>query len=508
MNESLFQQYIAKFFPTLQKIIEKVNGKRNNKLTYLHKGENAMLTPVYSVDNKWESTSVNTTYVAADFVALDSPLSIKRRSSISSANGKLPKIGMSKHMQESDITAINIMEAQGKTAKEISAKLSNDPVACSVGIDERNEYNFLYALCNGYVGIEDKDNPNVLMRLKFNYLPENTFGATTKNVASIADIKNILARADSDGNTIIKICISKAQFNKLKATDEAKQLIASYNGQSYTSDTVLPVPTASRFNEAFADDNGGVEFMVIDRSITFEIDGKRKSVKPWNDDRMVFICNDVVGSLVYGTLAEQTHRVKNVDYQVVDTYKLISRYSTTNPLVETTSGQAVVAPIIEDVDQIYVYDISEAEEVDQDEEDKDATDTKVTLWGNTYSKSDVTSKLGIASNTSDVNIIKAVNQLSDEDESALKKALVMFPKVTPASLAFTNAADATGKEIAVSSTGTVTASSSQTWCTVSVSGKKVTVKVDANASTARTADVSVTQNGKTTIVVVSQDAAA
>ena len=84
MNESLFQQYIAKFFPTLQKIIEKVNGKRNNKLTYLHKGENAMLTPVYSVDNKWESTSVNTTYVAADFVALDSPLSIKRRSSISS----------------------------------------------------------------------------------------------------------------------------------------------------------------------------------------------------------------------------------------------------------------------------------------------------------------------------------------------------------------------------------------------------------------------------------------
>ena len=48
MNESLFAKYVAKFFPKLQRLIEKVNGKRNKKLTYLHKGENAMLRTEFS----------------------------------------------------------------------------------------------------------------------------------------------------------------------------------------------------------------------------------------------------------------------------------------------------------------------------------------------------------------------------------------------------------------------------------------------------------------------------
>ena len=71
MKESLFIEYIGKIFPKLQTIIERINGKRGNQLTYLHK---TMLRKEYSADQKWESASVNTTYVAADMVAMDSPL--------------------------------------------------------------------------------------------------------------------------------------------------------------------------------------------------------------------------------------------------------------------------------------------------------------------------------------------------------------------------------------------------------------------------------------------------
>jgi len=71
MKESLFIEYIRKIFPKLQTIIERINGKRGNQLTYLHK---TMLRKEYSADQKWESASVNTTYVAADMVAMDSPL--------------------------------------------------------------------------------------------------------------------------------------------------------------------------------------------------------------------------------------------------------------------------------------------------------------------------------------------------------------------------------------------------------------------------------------------------
>lgn len=75
---SIFQQYIEQFMPLLGLYIsEKVNGKSERERTYLFKQR---LTPVYSPDQKWEGTSANTRYVAADYVALDSPLPLKRRS--------------------------------------------------------------------------------------------------------------------------------------------------------------------------------------------------------------------------------------------------------------------------------------------------------------------------------------------------------------------------------------------------------------------------------------------
>ena len=67
MNESLFHAYIAKFFPRLQTLVEKVNGKRDGQLSYLHK-DTTILHREYSPDNKWESGSVDSRYVAADFV--------------------------------------------------------------------------------------------------------------------------------------------------------------------------------------------------------------------------------------------------------------------------------------------------------------------------------------------------------------------------------------------------------------------------------------------------------
>lgn len=385
MNESLFAKYVAKFFPKLQRLIEKVNGKRK-PLTYLHKGENAMLRQEYSVDGKWESASVNTTYMAADIVSQDSPLPLKSRGTVATANGKLPKIGMKKVLKESEITNLNVMIAQGSTPQEIAKKLSNDAVACSVGLDERNEFNFLYALSNGVVGIKDVDNPNTLLRLNFNYLPKNTITATTAGTISLTDIKAMISKADSDGNAITELCISKTAFDKLRQTREAKELVASYKGQTFTDSTKLPVPTSTVFNEAFADDNNGITFKVIDRSVVIEENGKKKSVKPFNANRVIGICNEIVGTLVYGKLAEQTNPVKWVNYSTVDTYKLISSYSLVDPLREVTSGQAICAPIIEDVDQIYIYDFTPSDDDDDDEGEKGENGEIQTLKATTKAK--------------------------------------------------------------------------------------------------------------------------
>lgn len=76
--------------------------------------------------------------------------------------------------------------------------------------------------------------------------------------------------------------------------------------------------------------------------------------------------------------------------------------------------------------------------------------------------------------------------------------------VTPTSLSFTNAVDSTGKTITATATGTVTAKSSASWCTVSVSSKTVTAKVTTNSGDERTAEITISADGKETIVPVVQ----
>lgn len=428
MVQSQFVEYIRKIFPRLQNVVDTVNGKRNgdNKRTYLHK---SMLRKVYSADQKWSNDAVNTTYVAADMVSMNSPLPIKSRDAIAHANGSLPKIGMKKIMFESDINTVNIMKAQGAEWTNIANKLTSDPIACSVGIDEQNEANFLTGLSNGIVAVEDENNTGTALRINFGYLPENCFGVETQNELTLDDIKRVLAYADNNGDTIITICIALSTYNKLRQTQGAKELVANYRGQTFDSNTKLPVPTASLFDEAFADDNNGVAFLKIDRSIISEKNGKRKPYKPWNQNKLIFLTTEEVGALVWGTLAEKTNPVEGVVYSTVDEYKLISRYRTTEPFTETTSGQALVLSVIENVDQIYSLDISEAQAVDTSAETSDSTDAKITIWGNTYKKPEFVKEFNkitgknLASTIADDKLIAAVNRLNDFDEAKLKSAV-------------------------------------------------------------------------------------
>ena len=168
--------------------------------------------------------------------------------------------------------------------------------------------------------------------------------------------------------------------------------------------------------------------MKIDRTVYFEKNGKRTPVKPFNADKLVFLSSTQVGSLVWGTLAEVTNPVNGVNYQTLDQYKLISEYSTTKPLIEHTTGEALVIPVIENVDMIYTIDKSNAYEVDEKAEATDTDDKYITINGKKYNKSDVAAQLtamgyNTGANVKDDTVMKMVNALSDEEEETFFAAL-------------------------------------------------------------------------------------
>jgi hypothetical protein len=221
--------------------------------------------------------------------------------------------------------------------------------------------------------------------------------------------------------------MAKSAYDKLRKTDSAKVLVANYNGQVYTSVNNLSSPTANRFNEAFTEETGAT-IRVIDRSVVKEKNGVRTSVKPWNANMVIGVCNAMIGALVYGRLAEQTNPVPGVQYTTIDTYKLIAKFSKTDPLLEATTGQAYSLPVIENADQVYQLDVTKVQEVDENAEAQDTTDQYITVWGNKYAKATFITEInklgaGLKANASDAQVIKAVNKLNDEETAKLKAAV-------------------------------------------------------------------------------------
>lgn len=435
MNESLFIQFVKSIWPKLALYIkEKVNNGK--ELTYLHK---TMLTKVYSADQKWEGTSANTTYVSADVVAMDSPLPPKKRDAIAQSNGVLPKIGMKKVLRETQINTINIMRArlqmadtpEAKKAEKsrILTKLTDDAVACSIGIDERNEANFLTALAEGVIIVEDEDNTGVGIRLDYGYLEENMFGVDFAGSISKESIERVIDAADAKGVSFSIIAIALSTYKKMRQEQWAKEMVASYKGMSFSDGAKLPVPIASDFDEAFADEFGGIRFLKIDRSVIVEKNGIRKSYKPFSANKLVFLVNENVGSLVWGTLAEATNPVAGVVYSTVDEYKLIAKYSKTDPLQEFTSGQAIIAPVIENVEQIFVLDANVVHNAEPAAiNDETPVADYVTVWGASYKKADLITAMKamgvtIAVNATDETVVKKIGALTEEEQTSLKAAV-------------------------------------------------------------------------------------
>lgn len=517
MIRSIFAEYVDRVYPSFSRVNEKINGKQK-EITYLHK---TMLRRVHSLDKKWESASFNNVYVAADMVAMDSPLPIKSRPAVSSANGKLPKVGMLKQMKETEINELDALVQRNANFAEIAKRIMDDALACTKGIDLKNEYNFLYALSHGYVLVEDADNTGVGIRVNYNYPERNTFGVVKKDHVSHEDIDRVLAAADNASVTIDHIAISKTLFDKMRKEQWAREMVANYRGITIVQNSNLPVPTASQFEEAFKDEFGDITFNVIDTSIPIEKNGVPSPTKPFAKENMIFYSGEVVGALVWGDLAEKSHPVEGVRYVTVDEFKLIARFGETNPLREYTSGQALVLPVIEDVDQKFMLNTTIVQPVDDDDKGEGGKDEKITVFGHRYLKSDVVAVanefgLEVSLSDEDTDIIEAINTLNQSKQGKMKKTLettkVYFPELNPSAMGFEAAGAAKDCEVTTNATGTITAvadEDSAAWLSATVTGKKVSVTAAANSAegaAAREGTITVTAGSKTATITVSQKA--
>jgi hypothetical protein len=419
MEKSLFSQWVDKWFkPIALKIVEKLNGT-TEPLTYLHR---TMLRKEFSTTLKWGSLSSNNTMVSADVVAMDSSLPLKKRDAIKKYEGDIPKLGMKLYLNERTMADLGILSRTQGQDNEVVRKLFGDVQKCTVGIWEALEFMFLQALSSGVTSITDEDNPGQAIRIDFGHPDANKYGAVIpwSNTASrpIDDIKRVMSKAKPNGDMIRFIKMNRSTWDNLRRTTQAKELYAFSVGFNGTS---VPTPNLEQFNAALFSDIG-VTISIVDRSVTFEKNGKRTTKYPWADNAVVFLTEMMVGTLTYGRLAEEDHPAKQVDYAKVDDFILLSKYHKNDPIREYTSSQALVLPVIDNMDSIYILDAEEAETGAQTEGDAIINifgDTEV-LRVNLINALHQVGKPQANDDMTDAQLVNLVNKLSKAKKEELK----------------------------------------------------------------------------------------
>ena len=355
MEKSLYSQYISTLLPAVVlSYIETLNDSKNPQLKYKFR---ELLRSTYSSDGKWESLTGISNRVAADVIALDSSIPLKQRDTLQRASGNIAKLGIKFQLNENQMTEIDTMIAKGATIAEVGAKILNDIPRVIAGIMERLELMFLQGLSTG-IALADTDNVGTGVRVDYGYYDVNKFGvavlwATPATATPIDDIQKVINKALVDGNIISKVYMDTPTLNAMLNTTQMKQQYAFTAGFTGTN---VPTPSKDQANVTLSS-KFGFTVETIDRVVKTEKDGVRTSKKPFKTGTLVFTPEGMLGDLVWADLAEKNHPKKSVDYQTVESYILVSKYSETEPsFSESTKGQARAVPVIANVDAIYTLD--------------------------------------------------------------------------------------------------------------------------------------------------------
>ena len=358
MEKSLYFEYTEKYFPGLvREIVEKLNEVRTDKnvLTYLYRNH---LQKQYSADGRWASVTSEYTRVAADVVSLDSELPLKSRDAITTATGSIPKLGLKLYLTEKQMKDLDAMIATNTPATQVIQNMFAHLPRVIEAIYERIEDMFLSELSSG-VGISTRSG-GTGVRIDVGFLDENKFKASVlwtdvDNSAPLDDIQKIFDKALADQNTITDVFADDVALNNLYKSKQVRGQFAFNQGIATQAGSNIPVLDYEKVASVFKA-KWGINLHRVARKIKTELNGKKQNHTPWQTGVMTFTCSDQLGDLVWTNCAEATRPVAGVVYETVDDFILTSRYSQNDPLREFTSSQAMVVPILSNVDQIYTID--------------------------------------------------------------------------------------------------------------------------------------------------------
>ena len=342
MERSLYFDVIANLFPhlTLQIIEEK---KGNPDYSFLER-----LGEEYSLDGTFEVLTGSKRTVKADIVAMDAAIPLKSRPTLGAQYGKVPKIGQSRVMKESDLKRLDVMVNKfGADANRVRDAVFSDSTSNIDGILDAMQELFLKGLSSGVVNIGADNVGLTEIRLDYGFKADQKGYANvawgTGAYTPITDIQNVVDLARANGVRLEEIHMDATSFKDIRNSDEAK---AYFEGVMLTDSKL----------EDFLREELGLRVQIVTRMIKSEVDGVVTNKPAWERGMITFTQSGELGTVFYTDTAEHNHRAENVIYAEPNSYILASMYRTVRPLNEWAEAQCMALPVITDVENIYQLD--------------------------------------------------------------------------------------------------------------------------------------------------------
>lgn len=354
MNPSLFESYVATWFPKLVISVTETFNDKNRPQPYYYR---RFLRKEFSLDGKFTSLSRTNRLIMADVVAMDSSIPLKRRPSVAELPGSVPKIATERYLNESDLTRLRLMDRAGYPEATIVRDLFQDIPAVIGGQYEKIEYMFLRALSSGILLVDNTTNVGTGIRFDYGYLAENQFDASviwsSPTAKPLDDLVVVANKARLDGTPIVRFLLDNTTLNYVLNSENARAYVG---GITFPGAVTAVAPTLEQLNTAMAGAYG-FQFERIDRSCTFEINGAQTTVNPWEAGQVIGITSEQLGSLVWSEVAEAWVRPEGPAYQIADEFILVKKYHVIRPsLAEFTASESRALPVISDVQRIYKLD--------------------------------------------------------------------------------------------------------------------------------------------------------
>ena len=313
--------------------------------------------------------------VAADVTAYNASAPRKRRQPSNKITTRIPAIRIARDMDENDLNEFDQLTANAD-AEGLRAALDlvfNDIDFVVDGCLARMEWIALQALSQCVVDLSVTNNDGIVTvdTIDFQLPAANkeyigsaggTAAAThywTAAAAStndpITDIESIMIEANNAGKRVSVMQMNMTKWLDLRKSTAFQNFVL---GSSVIGgNTVTKNPTLAEANATLLA-QGLPTIEIIDTRVDLETeDHDRTSTDPWldssgSDNRVLFTIPGALGNTAYAPTAEENHPVKQAIYAKKGPI-LVSKFSTADPVKESTVGLINSFPEWTTIDQVW-----------------------------------------------------------------------------------------------------------------------------------------------------------